>query len=337
MKPILILQNDRHEGAGTLANLIDARGLEQRSILGSGADYAKLPSDAFSALVVLGGAQSAYETDRYPYLSGQMQLCRDFIGEGKPVAGFCLGAQLLACAVGGEVVPGKSKEIGWYDLMLTEAGANDPLMEGHPRKLLSYHFHGDVIAKVPGAERLAYSDMTECQLFRYGNVCLWLPVSRRSRSPLARDHVPQQSRLHGVERLRRRDDHRRKCDAVARVRAPLPDLARALAGSDLADAAASNLSRADDRRYPAYDALGSRYAVARRLRDLAAKGRGFYRQIGVREGRCRSDVASLSLRLDRLTRSGFQGRRNIEDSGERTDRNAGNDKKSCFAVHRSPL
>jgi GMP synthase (glutamine-hydrolysing) len=97
-----------------------------------------------------------------------MQLCRDFVAEGKPVSGFCLGAQLLASALGGEVVPGKRKEIGWYDLMLTEAGANDPLTQDHPRKLLSYHFHGDVIADVPGAERLAYSDMTEWQMFRYG-------------------------------------------------------------------------------------------------------------------------------------------------------------------------
>jgi GMP synthase (glutamine-hydrolysing) len=169
MKPILVLQNDPHEGAGTVATLVAERGLEQRTVLGWEADDAKLRSDAFSALVVLGGAQSAYETDEYPYLSGEMQLCRDFIGEGKPIAGFCLGAQLLACAVGGEVVAGKRKEIGWYDLMLTEAAANDPVMQGHPKTLRSYHFHGDIIAKVPGAERLAYSDMTECQLFRYGN------------------------------------------------------------------------------------------------------------------------------------------------------------------------
>ena len=168
MKPILILQNDQHEGAGTLATLIAVRGLEQRTVLGWEADYAKLSPVAFSGLVVLGGAQSAYETDQYPYLSGEMQLCRDFIGEGKPVAGFCLGAQLLASAVGGEVVPGKRKEIGWYDLMLTDAGANDPLMQDHPPKLLSYHFHGDVIADVPDGERLAFSDMTEFQLFRYG-------------------------------------------------------------------------------------------------------------------------------------------------------------------------
>jgi len=169
MKPILVIRNDPHEGAGALATTIAGRGLEQRTVLGWKADYAKLPSGAFSALVVLGGAQSAYETEQYPYLSEEMRLCRDFIGEEKPIAGFCLGAQLLACAVGGEVVPGKRKEIGWYDLVLTEAAANDPVMKGHPETLLSYHFHGDIIAKVPGATRLAQSAMTECQLFRYGN------------------------------------------------------------------------------------------------------------------------------------------------------------------------
>jgi GMP synthase (glutamine-hydrolysing) len=184
MKPILIVQNDHHEGAGALATLIADRGLEQHSVLGSKADYAKLPSGAFGALVVLGGAQSAYETDKYPYLLGQMQLCRDFIAAGKPIAGFCLGAQILAAAVGGEVVPGKRKEIGWYDLLLTEDGANDPLMQEHPRKLLSYHFHGDVITKVPDAARLAFSDMTECQLFRYGKTAYGFQYHAEADRPL---------------------------------------------------------------------------------------------------------------------------------------------------------
>jgi GMP synthase (glutamine-hydrolysing) len=168
MKPLLVVQNDPHEGAGLVETLIAERGFKQHTVFGWKVDYNKLSSDAFSALVVLGGAQSAYETDQYPYLSGEMKLCRDFVDAEKPIAGFCLGAQILACAVGGEVVPGKRKEIGWYDLILTGAGANDPLLRGHPQRLLAYHFHGDTITRVPGAERLAYSEMTEFQLFRYG-------------------------------------------------------------------------------------------------------------------------------------------------------------------------
>jgi GMP synthase (glutamine-hydrolysing) len=169
MKPILVVQNDLHEGAGQLTTLMAERGLEQHTAFGFDADYVTLESDEFAALVLLGGAQSAYETDMYPYLSKEMELCRAFIGASKPIAGFCLGAQILACAVGGEVVPGNRKEIGWYDLILTNQTENDSLMQGHPKKLRSYHFHGDVIATVPNATRLAYSAITEFQLFRCGS------------------------------------------------------------------------------------------------------------------------------------------------------------------------
>jgi GMP synthase (glutamine-hydrolysing) len=167
-KPILIIQNDAHEGAGQLSTLIAERGLGQETVFGYDADYERLRSDDFSALVVLGGAQSAYETEEYPYLMDEIALCRNFMEAGKPVAGFCLGAQILARALGGEVVPGAQKEIGWYGLALSQAAASDPLMEDHPETLLSYHFHGDRIEEVPGAVTLASSAITACQLFRYG-------------------------------------------------------------------------------------------------------------------------------------------------------------------------
>ena len=169
MKPVLTVQNDANEGAGQLATLLAERGLEQHSVFGFATDYAQLRSDQFSALVVLGGAQGAYETEKYPYLLEEIEICRAFIEAGKPIAGFCLGAQILARALGGEVLPGERKEIGWYDLSLSEAAADDPLMKDQPQTLLSYHFHGDFIKKVPGGINLAYSAMTECQLFRYGS------------------------------------------------------------------------------------------------------------------------------------------------------------------------
>jgi GMP synthase (glutamine-hydrolysing) len=169
MKRVLVIQNDAKEGAGQLATLIAGRGLDAETVFGYDTDYDRLKSGDYGALVVLGGAQSAYETEEYPYLAREIALCQDFMKAGKPIAGFCLGAQILARALGGEVVPGAAKEIGWYDLVLSEAAAGDAILEDHPKTLLAYHFHGDRIEDVPGAVNLASSDMTACQLFRYGD------------------------------------------------------------------------------------------------------------------------------------------------------------------------
>ena len=103
MQPILIVQNDAEEGAGQLDTLLAERGLDAHAVFGFETDYEALLCQRFSALVILGGSQGAYETDTHPYLQDEMALCRAFVGAEKPVAGFCLGAQILACALGGEV------------------------------------------------------------------------------------------------------------------------------------------------------------------------------------------------------------------------------------------
>lgn len=167
-RTVLIIQNDAHEGPGQLATLLKDRRFKERRVLGYDIDYAELDTNHYAGLVVLGGAQGVYEADTYPYLIDEVGLCRAFIGADKPVAGFCLGAQLLAHALGGEVVPGGHKEIGWHDLTLSEAGEEDPLLRGHPKTLLSFHFHGDIIRSAPGCENLAYSQLTHCQFFRHG-------------------------------------------------------------------------------------------------------------------------------------------------------------------------
>ena len=166
-KPVLIVRNDDKEGAGLLDTLLQERGIPQHQVFGYATDFSALPAGSFSGLVILGGAQSAYETDAYPYLTLEMDLCRNFIRHALPVAGFCLGAQILARALGGEVAPGARKEIGWYELIINDEGARDPLMKDQPQRLLAYHFHGDVIQPVPGCVNLASTALTEWQLFRY--------------------------------------------------------------------------------------------------------------------------------------------------------------------------
>jgi GMP synthase (glutamine-hydrolysing) len=168
MPPILIIQNDPHEGAGQLSGLLAERKIKHDTVFGCVAQFRSLSPKAYGGVVVLGGAQAAYETDKYPYVQNEIDLCSSFLDAGKPIAGFCLGAQILARALGGDVISNEQKEIGWYDLTLTKAARDDPLMHDQPNRFAAYHFHGDVIKQVPNALNLATSEMTEWQLFRYG-------------------------------------------------------------------------------------------------------------------------------------------------------------------------
>lgn len=166
--PLLIIQNDAHEGAGLLATLAAERGRAVTQGLGWELDYAQLDPDRFAGLVLLGGAQGAYQTDTNPYLADEIALCRAFAAADKPVLGLCLGAQLLAVALHGKVYGNERKEIGFGDIELSPAAASDPLLRGLPDRHAVFHFHGDAFALPPGCVQLASSDLTPCQLFRHG-------------------------------------------------------------------------------------------------------------------------------------------------------------------------
>ena len=167
MKPFLIIQNDAGEGAGQLQTLLDRRQLVSRVYLGWEAQYAKLDQSDYSALVVLGGAQGVYEADQYPYLLDEIKLCQDFLNADKPVIGLCLGAQVLATALGGQVEQNTQKEIGWFEIELSEDAAEDDLLKDLPQHSMAFHFHGDYFKLPEGCTGLASSALTDCQLFRY--------------------------------------------------------------------------------------------------------------------------------------------------------------------------
>jgi len=167
MKPYLIIQNDSREGAGQLMMLIRQRSLMSSTFLGWEADYKKMNSDNYCGLIVLGGAQGVYELDEYPYLKDEIDLVKAFIEDKKPVIGLCLGAQIIAKALGGKVLQNSQKEIGWFEIQLEESASNDDLFMMHPEKEMAFHFHGDYFELPPGCISLAKSDMTECQAFKY--------------------------------------------------------------------------------------------------------------------------------------------------------------------------
>lgn len=125
-------------------------------------------------LLVLGGPVGAYEEDRYPFLAGELRLIEARLAAGRPTVGICLGAQLMARALGARVGPiaGGQKEIGWAPVSLTEAGAAGPLrhLDGGP----VLHWHGDTFDLPAGAVLLASTAACRNQAFALGRHALGL-------------------------------------------------------------------------------------------------------------------------------------------------------------------
>lgn len=115
---------------------------------------------------MLGGPIGVYEQDAYPFLKNELHLIARRHADRRPVLGICLGAQLIAQALGGHVHPGHGKEIGWSKLSLTSAGQQSPLR--HLRDVAVLHWHGDTFTRPAEAELLASTAMYENQAFSIG-------------------------------------------------------------------------------------------------------------------------------------------------------------------------
>ena len=165
---VRVLQHVGPEGPGLVADALGARGIDvvvTRGDLGE-----KVPGhlEAELGLLVMGGPMGVYEVEQHPFLRDELRLIEYALREEIPVLGICLGSQLLAATLGARVAPGPRKEIGWFDVIRSEASANDPLFGRTPPRFRALHWHGDVFELPRGAVSLARSELTEHQAFRWG-------------------------------------------------------------------------------------------------------------------------------------------------------------------------
>lgn len=166
MSRVLIFRHVPFEGAGMLEDVLRRRGIA--------ADYADLYRDCAAApnagryqgLVFMGGPMSV--NDNLAYLRLEEGFIRDAVTAGVPVLGICLGAQLIARSLGGNVRRNPAREIGWFDIRCTPEATADPLFGGMGTETV-FHWHGETFDLPPGAVLLASSELCANQAFRAGD------------------------------------------------------------------------------------------------------------------------------------------------------------------------
>lgn len=163
MSTCAVIRHVAFEDLGVWEAEIAAHGYEV-TYLDAGVDDLAQAARA-EVLVVLGGPIGVADLETYPVLAQEAALLRARVEAGLPTIGVCLGAQLLAHALGGSVAPG-TPEIGWGEVDLSPEGDDGPLrhLEGVP----VLHWHGDAITPPPGATVLASTAATPCQAFSCG-------------------------------------------------------------------------------------------------------------------------------------------------------------------------
>ena len=124
------------------------------------------PAD-FDALVVMGGPMNIYEHERYPFLVEEKRAIAAAVAAGRPVVGICLGAQLIADALGARVYPNRWQEIGWLPVRSTPACDHSPLAGLLPESVEVFHWHGDTFDLPAGAVHLAASTACAQQAFLF--------------------------------------------------------------------------------------------------------------------------------------------------------------------------
>ena len=124
---------------------------------------------SFDGLLILGGAMSVHDEAGFPWLRAEKAFLREAVRAGKLTLGICLGAQLLAEALGGTVRPLPAPEIGFWPVRFAANALAHPLLRGWPAKATVLHWHEDAFTVPPGAQRLGMSAGCAAQGFVWGD------------------------------------------------------------------------------------------------------------------------------------------------------------------------
>lgn len=198
----LAIRHVGFEHLGSFTPVLASRGYDVR-YKDAGIDPLPGDRDAPDLLIVLGGPIGAYEEAAYPFLNDELRLIDRQLKAGKPLLGICLGAQLIARALGARVYPNSAKEIGWAPLTPTNEGITSPLAPLARSGWQVLHWHGDTFDLPDGAVRLCSTPLTQNQAFSLGPKVLGLQFHIEFRA----DELERWLIGHAVEIAAAKADH----------------------------------------------------------------------------------------------------------------------------------
>lgn len=168
LKPVVVLHHAPHVPLGSLEHVLARWAIPRLSFDLYAHRPETIPLHEAAGLVVLGGPMNVDEVETYPFLRAELDWIRQAVDQEVPLLGICLGAQLLAKAMGKPVYRNRIKEIGWYDIEILPAAEDDRLFHGRGPIETVFQWHGDTFDLPAGAVHLARASTCESQAFRVG-------------------------------------------------------------------------------------------------------------------------------------------------------------------------
>lgn len=180
------LQHVPFEGLGSIEAWLHSAGYEITST--QLYETIQFPSlERVDLIVVMGGPMSVNDEDEYPWLSQEKVFIRNAIDLGKPVLGICLGAQLIANAMGAKIYQNSVKEIGWFPVHSTTIDSAS--LYNFPSSTKVFHWHGETFDLPPEATLIASSEGCKNQAFQIGKSVIGLQFHLETTPESAKDIV----------------------------------------------------------------------------------------------------------------------------------------------------
>lgn len=169
MAKVLVFQHVAHEPLGILDPLLRKAKHRIKYVNFYRHPNSKPSLKGYQALIVLGGPMNVDEIKQYPHLATELDLIKQALDKDIPVLGICLGAQLIAHALGASVYPAACMEVGWYKLERNQDGALDKLIQHFDTQEMIFQWHGRTYDTPENAVNLMSSELVKNQAFRFGD------------------------------------------------------------------------------------------------------------------------------------------------------------------------